>query len=202
MPQAQPSPSPHNRPNWRLLLLCGLTLCGLYPFLTAPQQGAIQPTRPSALLQLSAMTAAYSPDGNTQDSAALMSIGSPALNEAFNSARRLEKLADSSGEPASQALLRELSVGLYRLSVAQAGYEYLNGNEALGELIHAAQGDPVPDSPEAAVKNVKTWRDRTLQSLHKLDTHPELPTGLKAKAQAMALEVIQRTNQQYGSMLR
>ncbi len=202
MPQAQPSPPAHNHPNWRLLLLCGFALCGLYPFLTAPQQGAIQPARPSALLQLSAMTAAYSPDGNSQDPATPMSIGSPALNQAFNSARRLEKLADSSGEPTSQALLRELSVGLYRLSVAQAGYEYLNGNEALSDLIHAAHGDPVPDSPEAAVKNVKIWRDRTLQSLHKLDTHPELPTELKAKAQAMALDVIQRTNQQYGSMLR
>lgn len=148
-----------------------------------------------------ARSAAYNANGKTPDPDASMGNGSPALNQAYNNSKRLEELANESGKPSSQAILREISAGLYQLSVAQAGYEYLNGNEAMGELIHAAKGKSVPDSPANAVKNVKTWRDKLLQSVHKLNDHPELPAELKAIAQGMAMDVIRRTNRQYGSLL-
>lgn len=203
MSESPHSHPPDHRPNWRLFLLYCIALAGLAPLVMTLMPQSLAPA-PNGLLQVSSMArnAAYKANGNAPDPDASMGNGSPALNQAYNNAKRLEQLANESGKPSNQAILREISTDLYQLSVAQAGYEYLNGNEAMGELIHAAKGNPVPDSTANAVKNVKTWRDKLLQSVHKLnEQHPELPAELKAIAQGMAMDVIRRTNQQYGSLL-
>jgi hypothetical protein len=141
------------------------------------------------------------PDSLTIPTNQTSDMGSPALNKAFKNADTLKKMATQAHEPITKKMLHEMSGRLYQLSVAQAQYEYINGSQSLEIMIKAA-GASVPESVNEAVKNVQICRNRTLQSLEKLETNPKLSAPLKAQIVQLALDAVKKADNQYGSLLK